>query len=119
MRNNKYNASKRECLQGHVHDSKREAFRCNELHRMLENGEITDLKIQPRFLLIEPWRYLWRYERAVEYVADFSYRKDGILTVEDVKSEATKKDDLYIVKRKLFEERYCRDDKIIFFENAR
>ena len=106
MKRSKYNASKMRCGQGHIHDSKKEAWRCNELHQMLERGEITDLQIQPAYILIGKHKYPWRSEREVRYVADFAYRKSGVLTVEDVKSEATRKDEVYILKRKLFEERY-------------
>ena len=37
MKRSKYNASKMQCRQGHVHDSKKEAWRCNDLHQMLLN----------------------------------------------------------------------------------
>ena len=86
---------------------------------MLERGEITDLQIQPAYILIGKHKYPWRSEREVRYVADFAYRKSGVLTVEDVKSEATRKDEVYILKRKLFEERYCQGCDMIFFENVR
>ena len=59
MRRSKYNASKMQCRQGHVHDSKKEAWRCNELHQMLERGEITDLQIQPAYILIGKHKYPW------------------------------------------------------------
>ena len=119
MRRSKYNASKMQCRQGHIHDSKKEAWRCNELHQMLERGEITDLQIQPAYILIGKHKYPWRSELEVRYVADFAYRKSGVLTVEDVKSEATRKDEVYILKRKLFEELYCQGCDVIFFENVR
>ena len=119
MKRSKYNASKMQCRKGHIHDSKKEAWRCNELHQMLERGEITDLQIQPAYILIGKHKYPWRSEREVRYVADFAYRKSGVLTVEDVKSEATRKDEVYILKRKLFEERYCQGCDVIFFENVR
>lgn len=67
MKHNKYNASKMRCKQGHIHNSKKEAWRCNE--------------------------------QAMTYIADFEYIQDGVKVVEDVKSEATKKDKLYIAKR--------------------
>jgi hypothetical protein len=41
-------------------------------------------------------------ERAVKYFADFIYKENEKIIVEDVKSEATKKDKAYIIKRKLF-----------------
>ena len=119
MRRSKYNASKMQCKQGHVHDSKKEAWRCNELHLMQERGEISDLAIQPKYILTGPYNYGWRKEQALTYIADFEYIQDGVKIVEDVKSEATKKDNLYIAKRKIFEWKYCRGYDVIFFENVR
>lgn len=82
---------------------------------MQRAGAISDLKHQVPFELI-PAQYetIERYgkngqrlkdkqrcvERAVEYVADFTYMEDGKLVVEDVKSPATRTRD-YIIKRKL------------------
>ena len=76
-------------------------------------GEIAQLKRQERFLLI-PAHYeeivdangktkRKCIERECRYVADFVYRdlKTGKRVVEDVKSEATKKKESYIIKRKL------------------
>jgi hypothetical protein len=41
------------------------------------------------------------FERATRYVADFTYRENGELVVEDTKSAATVKNKDYIMKRKL------------------
>lgn len=118
MKHNKYNASKKQCLQGHMHDSKKEAFRCNELHQMLERGEIKALKVQPAYTLVDAYDYGWRKERALTYTADFEYIQDGVKVVEDVKSDATKTDKLYIAKRKIFEWKHCRDLRMVFRENV-
>jgi hypothetical protein len=40
------------------------------------------------------------WERASKYVADFTYMRDGKMVVEDVKSDATRKNRAYIQKRK-------------------
>lgn len=45
-------------------------------------------------------------EQRVIYKADFYYIEKGKEVVEDVKSEPTKKDSTYILKRKLFKQRY-------------
>ena len=98
---NKYNA-KRISLSGKKYDSLAESRRFSELSRQQRLGLITDLKRQVSFELI-PAQYDENgklLERAVTYKADFTYRKDGKLIVEDVKSKATKTDS-YIIKRKL------------------
>ena len=51
-RYSKYRAEKAECLQGHKHDSKKEAVRCNKLHEALAKGEISDLQLQLSYELL-------------------------------------------------------------------
>lgn len=98
------------CAQGHVHDSKAEAKRCNELHCALLVGEISDLEIQKPFLLIPARKYRdTDNERKVDYVCDFAYTQDGRHIVEDIKSDWTKKDPVYILKRKMFKEKYSEE----------
>ena len=83
-------------------DSKREMMRYQELRMLEKAGEIRDLQLQVRYGL-SPSQYVngKLKERAINYVADFTYRdKDNNLVVEDVKSEATKTE-LYVAKRKM------------------
>ena len=112
----KYN-NRKTVIDGHTYDSKKEARRYCELLLLVRAGEITDLRRQVEFELI-PGQYepVERYsdktgarlkdgrrcaERAVTYVADFTYiDKSGSLVVEDVKSPVTRTKD-YIIKRKL------------------
>ena len=86
-------------------DSKKEAVRWAELKLLERAGEIFDLQMQVPFVLIPVQRDETGkvIEREVKYIADFTYRdrKTGRLTVEDVKSPATKKNKEYIIKRKL------------------
>ncbi len=85
-------------------DSKKEARRYDALVVMLRCGEITDLRIQPEFTLIEAYTTPEGERiRAMRYRADFSYRKNGELIVEDVKSAATRTR-TYLDKRKLMRE---------------
>lgn len=100
---------------GITFDSQKEYRRFCELSLLQRAGAITELKHQVPFELI-PAQYetYERYgkngnrlkdgqhcvEKAVTYIADFSYIEDGKLVVEDVKSEATRTKD-YIIKRKL------------------
>ena len=76
------------------YDSKAEARRAAELELLERQGFIETLKKQVRFNLIPKQKG----ERAVDYVADFTYFIDGRLVVEDVKGVKTP---VYILKRKL------------------
>lgn len=101
----KYGNHETEC-DGFIFDSKREADRWVELTHMARAGLITKLERQVKYVLVPKQEG----EQAVTYVADFVYEQDGQTVVEDVKSEATRKDKVYIIKRKLM--RYMRGIKI-------
>lgn len=96
---NKYHNKKTRTSDGVEHDSKKEARRWMELQLQQRAGLIADLKRQVRFELIPSQEG----ERACHYIADFVYSdlQAGKVVVEDVKSEATRKDKAYIIKRKL------------------
>jgi len=83
-------------------DSRKEATRYLELKMLERAGKIQGLALQPRFELIPKQRG----EKAVTYTADFSYLDAGRLIVEDVKSPITLKNQAYIIKRKLFKQKY-------------
>lgn len=115
-KSNKYGANKAECRQGHIHDSRKEACRCNELHILQRCGEISNLQLQSKYVLIPAMRertgeyYTKGAKKGQEkpgkvielecaYFADFDYiTKDGRHIVEDTKGMRTKE---YIIKRKL------------------
>ena len=94
--------NKKTILGNVVYDSQKEANRACELAMLLKAGVITDLERQKRFVLVPKTPG----ERAVYYVADFVYKENGRKICEDVKSEATKKNKAYIIKRKLFKYLY-------------
>ncbi|MDR8398257.1 DUF1064 domain-containing protein [Paraburkholderia sp. USG1] len=82
-------------------DSQRERSHWFHLIQQQAAGEISDLRLQVAFVLTErKQRDDGTWERASKYVADFTYVRDGKLVVEDVKSEATRKNRAYIQKRK-------------------
>lgn len=91
---NKYHAKKTE-RDGILFDSRKEADRYAELVLMKRAGIIHGLELQKKFELIPKQKD----ERSVVYRADFTYIRDGVVTVEDVKGVRTKD---YILKRKLF-----------------
>lgn len=115
---NKLN-NKKIVVGGIVFDSKKEAKRYQQLYFMERAGEITDLQMQVKFVLI-PAQYetFERYgkkgqrlkdgkrciERECAYVADFVYKKDGELVVEDTKgyrNPSTATYAYFVLKRKL------------------
>lgn len=81
-------------VNGYRFDSKRESLRYLELLVMQRRQEISDLHVQPA------WRLEVNGEFVCDYVADFSYKHQGVPVVEDVKSKPTKTRE-YKLKRKL------------------
>ena len=69
--------------------SKKEAQRYCELKVLEKQGEIKDLKLQPRFKMAPGFTY----------ISDFSYHSNGKLIVEDVKGVMTQ---VFILKKKCF-----------------
>ena len=57
----------------YVFDSIAEGRRYKELKILEKAGEISELKLQPRFLLQESFRKNGKTYRKIEYIADFMY----------------------------------------------
>ena len=87
----------------YVFDSAKEAQRYRELTLLERAGEISNLELQPRFLLQESFKKNGKTYRKIEYVADFRYAENGKTIVEDVKGLQT---DVFKIKHKLFEKKY-------------
>lgn len=82
---NKYGA-KKVTVDGIQFDSRKEANRYCELKLLERCGAITDLELQKEFELIPAQRIDGKViERAVKYKADFVYKENGKIIVEDVK----------------------------------
>jgi hypothetical protein len=84
-------------------DSEKERSRWFHLIQLQAAGAIRDLRLQVAFVLTErKKRDDGKWERASKYLADFVYidAATGKQVVEDVKSEATRKNRTYIQKRK-------------------
>lgn len=91
-----------------IKDSKKEYRRMLQLKEQQKEGLISELKESVTFVLQdsivgEDGKVI---ERAIKYIADFTYNEKGRKIVEDVKSEITKKKDAYIIKRKLFKKKF-------------
>ena len=111
---NKYKNIKINYL-GSVFDSKKEAKRYIELQQLEKYGKIKELERQKTFELLSKQITTAGTVRSITYKADFYYydvdRKEWIC--EDIKSKATKNDKTYIIKKKLFINKF----DITFFEN--
>lgn len=100
MNRSKYGA-KKTVVDGIVFDSRKESRRYVELKLLQKAGEISNLELQKKFLLIPSQKLGGKVvERECSYVADFVYTdtKTGNIVVEDTKGIKTKD---YIIKRKL------------------
>ena len=106
---NKYHA-KKTIVDGFKFDSKKESDRYAFLKLMEKSGKISDLELQPEFLLQERFVFNGKYIREIRYVADFAYTYNGKRIIEDVKGMKT---DVYIMKKKMLQFNY-RD--INFYE---
>lgn len=81
------------------YDSRLEKKRHSELLWLEKLGVITNLKYQEPFVLQEKQKGL----RAIKYIADFVYTRDGVTIVEDTKGYQTEVSKL---KMKLFAVKY-------------
>ena len=90
-------------IDGITFDSKREAGRYQELKALAARNLIEDLRHQVPFELAPGVKFSdeSRKKPALRYMADFAYRLDGRLVVEDVKSAITAKAAAYRIKRHL------------------
>lgn len=92
--------SRKTTVDGIAFDSAKEAARYRELKLLERAGEIHDLKLQEKYMLI-PAQYKDGkcIEHECAYIADFDYiEKSGRHIVEDTKGVRTKE---YKIKRKL------------------
>ena len=104
--------NKKTKIDGITFDSQKEAKRYLELKLLLKTGKISELKLQPIYILQDKFRLGGKGIRAIKYIADFEYidNKTGKVIVEDVKGIKT---DVYKLKKKLFQKKYGKDIKEI------
>ena len=70
----------------------------------MQRGKIiSNLKLQPRFLLQEGFKKNGKTYKKIEYIADFQYVENGKIIIEDVKGYET---EVFKIKHKLFEYKY-------------
>ena len=103
---NKYH-NKKVIIDGIKFDSQKEGNYYLKLKMLQKAGKIRDLRLQVPFVLLETFKVDDRTYRKTKYIADFTYFDDkNKLHVIDVKSEATRKDKTYQLKKKLLAWKY-------------
>lgn len=96
---NKYNA-KKVTVDGIKFDSIAESKRYSVLKLLERTGEVTELKLQPKYDLIVNGTKVGFYK------ADFRYKRNGELVVEDVKGMKTP---IYNLKKRMIKAIYGID----------
>lgn len=109
MKYSKYKAYKT-TVDDIVFDSALEAKRYKQLKLLEDVGTIKNLMLQPKFNLMDSFKYDGKTIRAIIYIADFMYEEDDKKIVEDVKGIRTKE---YIIKSKLFIKKYILELKYV------
>jgi hypothetical protein len=84
-------------LDGTVFASKKEMMRYAELKLHSRAGLISDLELQPQFVVSINGKHY------CTYTADFKYTRDGECVIEELKSSGTVKDAAYRLRKKAAE----------------
>lgn len=113
-------------------DSRAEFWRYAELLEMQRKGLINGLQRQVKYEIIPAIRvqkeialktktkYVERVEeKAAHYTCDFQYFQDGVLVIEDAKSEATRKEKDYVLRRKLMKHLIQEQNEMVGRETMR
>lgn len=97
--------NERVVVEGLRFDSKAEARHYLTLRLLERAGEITGLRVQPRYVLMDARKVAGKTLRAVTYTGDFEHREaqTGKMVVTDVKGVRTA---VFQLKARLFRERY-------------
>jgi hypothetical protein len=93
----KYRAQK-VVIDGILFHSKKEGARYQQLKMMEKSGQISNLTLQPSFILAPAVTICGKKKPALRYVADFQYTEAGAVVVEDCKGF---RDKVFIIKRHL------------------
>ena len=74
----------------------------NGLQRQVKYEIIPAIRVQKEIALKTKTKVVERVEeKAAHYTCDFQYFQNGVLVIEDAKSEATRKEKDYVLRRKL------------------
>lgn len=106
IKENKFHARKTE-VDGYLFDSEKEAERYIQLKILEKAGEIKNLELQKKYVLVPKQTEMVKgkskvIEKECAYVADFVYEEDGETVVEDVKGfKKGAAYSVFTIKRKL------------------
>lgn len=102
--------NKKITIDGHTFPSIKEGNRYCELKILLKAGEISELILQPSFIICPAVIWNGKKLSTRKYIADFQYCVDGLKSlkvIEDVKGKRTA---VYMLKRSLFLSQYPEYD---------
>jgi len=105
--------NKKVTIDGITFESTKEGNRYKILKLQQQIGHISNLEIQPGFTLQEKFKRQERTIRAVKYIADFQYKKNGQTITEDVKPSPDFQTPEYKLKKKLLFKKY---PEVVFLE---
>lgn len=111
-RGNKYGARK-VVADGRVFDSQAEYHHWLVLKSQEEAGEITDLIHQYKIILLESFVYQGEKIRQITYSADFTFVKDGVYHIQDLKSIPTSKTESFRIRWRLLQWYYRERDDVV------
>lgn len=98
---------------GKKFDSLKEKNQYIIFKQMEKEGKISNLQCQVPFELQPKFKFNGKTIRPITYIADFTYIENGKQVVVDVKSEITRKDKVYRLKKKMLQYQYNIDLKEI------
>jgi len=98
-------------------DSKAEYKRFVELELLQKAGKISNLQMQKDFELQPSFQdNQGEKRRSIKYIADFVYKENGAIIVEDLKSKITAKDSTYIIKKKMLLWLFKREEEYVNYQ---
>jgi len=106
--------NKKTVVDGITFHSTGEANRYCELKLMLQAKVISDLVLQPKYILQPKFRYNGKGIQAITWTADFEYTEDGVRITEDFKGYGTAE---FKLRLKMFKYKY--PDKTLRITRAR
>lgn len=95
--------NKKTVIDGITFDSQAEARRYEELCLLQRAGEITALRLQPKYELQPKFKRGKKTILPITYIADFEYLEGDKVVAEDVKGVKTQ---VFSLKAKMFQFRY-------------
>lgn len=98
-------------------DSKAEYKRFVELESLQKAGKISNLQMQKDFELQPSFQdNQGEKRRSIKYIADFVYKENEAIIVEDLKSKITAKDSTYKIKKKMLLWLFKREEEYVNYQ---